>query len=111
MREQGDTAVRRIHIRRDGILKPTNTFVLTFNTPVLPQHTKVGYFRLAVDIYIPNPLRCYLCQSYGHHEDRCTRPKEPDHIKGTSGQCTRPAKCCNCTGAHSANPRDCTTWQ
>ena len=117
MREQGVTAVRRIHIRRDGILKPTNTFVLTFNTPVLPQHTKVGYLRVAVDIYIPNPLRCYRCQSFGHHEDRCTRPKvcvncgEPDHINATSGQCTRPAKCCNCTGAHSANSRDCTTWQ
>ena len=51
MREQGVTAVRRIHIRRDGILKPTNIFVLTFNIPVLPQHKKVGYLREAVDIH------------------------------------------------------------
>ena len=115
MRDQGVTAVRRIHIHRDGILIPTNTFVLTFNTPVLPQHTKIGYLRVAVDIYIPNSLRCYRCQSFGHHEDRCNRPKiclncrELDHINGTSGQCTRLAKCCTCTGAHSANSRDFTT--
>ena len=41
----------------------------------------------------------------------CANCGEPDHINATSGQCTRPAKCCNCTGAHSANSRDCTTWQ
>ena len=36
MGEQGVTDIRRITVRRDGILKPTNTFVLTFNTPILP---------------------------------------------------------------------------
>ena len=32
MAEQGVTGVRRITVRRDGTLKPTNTFVLTFNS-------------------------------------------------------------------------------
>ena len=34
--EQGGTDVRRITVRGDGIIKPTNTFVLTFNSPNLP---------------------------------------------------------------------------
>ena len=40
MGDQGVTDVRRITVRRDGILKPTNTFVLTFNTPILPTIVK-----------------------------------------------------------------------
>ena len=36
MAEQGVTGVRRITVRRDGVLKPTNTFVLTFISPNLP---------------------------------------------------------------------------
>ena len=36
MGEQGVTDVRRINVHRDGALKPTNTFVFTFDSPVLP---------------------------------------------------------------------------
>ena len=28
-----------------------------------------------VEVYVPNPLRCYNCQFFGHHESRCTRKK------------------------------------
>ena len=56
MGEQGVTDVRRITIRRDGIIKPTNTFVLTFNTPILPTVVKIGFIQVKVDVYIPNPL-------------------------------------------------------
>ena len=36
MAEQGDTDVRRINVRHDGVMKPTNTYVFTFNSPILP---------------------------------------------------------------------------
>ena len=36
MVEQGFTDVRRITLRRDGITKLANTYVLTFNSPDLP---------------------------------------------------------------------------
>ena len=36
MKTQGVTAVKRFRVRKDGQLKDTNTFVFTFNTPVLP---------------------------------------------------------------------------
>jgi len=33
-----------------------------------PQHIKAGYIRLPVELYIPNPLRCYKC---GHGSNTC----------------------------------------
>ena len=53
------TDVRRINVHRDGVLKPTNTFVFTFNTPELPTVVKIGFIQAKVDVYVPNPLRCY----------------------------------------------------
>ena len=43
MAVHGVTDVRRITVSRDGIMKPTNKFVLTFNTPILPTVVKVGF--------------------------------------------------------------------
>ena len=70
MKSQGVTAVKRFRVK-DGQLKDTNTFVFTFNTPNLPSTIKIAFLRVNVEVYIPNPLRCFNCQQYGHHEDRC----------------------------------------
>ena len=115
MGEQGVTDVRRITVRRDGILKPTNTFVLTFNTPILPTVVKTGFIQVKVDVYIPNPLRCYNCQVFGHHENKCGRHPvccncaQPEHC--ASGQCDKPAKCVNCSGDHPENSKECPQWE
>ena len=115
MREQGVTDVRRIKIRRDRTLKDTNTFVFTFNTPVLPKQLKVAFLRVSVDAYIPNPLRCYQCQVFGHHENKCKR----EQICANCGQpkqsadeidCKCPAKCINCKEDHPANSKLCQAW-
>ena len=115
MGEQGVTDVRRITVRRDGILKPTNTIVLTFNTPILPTVVKIGFIQVKVDVYIPNPLRCYNCQVFGHHENKCGRHPvccncaQPEHC--ASGQCDKPAKYVNCSGDHPANSKECPQWE
>ena len=72
MGEQGVTDVRRISVFRDGAKKLTNTFVFTFNSPVLPSVVKIGFMQVKVDVYIPNPLRCYQCQVFGHHGNKCS---------------------------------------
>ena len=115
MREQGVTDVRRIKIRRDGTLKDTNSFVFTFNTPVLPKQSKVAFLRVSVDPYIPNPLRCYQCQVFGHHENKCKREQicancgQPKHSADET-DCKRPAKCINCKEDHPANSKQCQAW-
>ena len=53
MLEQGVTDVRRITVRRDGVTKLTNTYVLTFNSPNLLTVVKIGFMQVNVDVYIP----------------------------------------------------------
>ena len=104
--------VRRIKVRRDDALKDTNTFVFTFNTSVLPKQLKVAFLRVSVDPYIPNPLRCYACQVFGHHENKCHREEicancgQPKHSADET-DCKRPAKCFNCNEDHPANSKQC----
>ena len=116
MAEQGVTDVRRIIVRRDGTLKPTNTFVLTFNSPNLPTVVKIGFIQVKVDVYMPNTLRCYNCQVFGHHENKsrshavCCNCGELEHC-GPSGVCDKPAKCVNCSGDQPANSKQCPQWE
>ena len=42
---------------------------MTFITPRIPEKIKVGYSMEKVEQFVPNPLICYRCQKYGHHED------------------------------------------
>ena len=40
---QGVTAAGRLPARRDGILKPTNTWILTFARPTVPLNVIIEY--------------------------------------------------------------------
>ncbi|GBN30019.1 hypothetical protein AVEN_67199-1 [Araneus ventricosus] len=66
LKSQGMTHVRRITIRRDGQLLNTKHLILTFDSAKLPEHIKTECMRLSVRTYIPNPLRCFKSQRFGH---------------------------------------------
>ena len=51
MAEQGVTDVHRITVRRDGVIKLTNTYVLTFNSPNLPTVVKIGFKEEKADCF------------------------------------------------------------
>ena len=109
------TAARRITVFRDGIKRETNTIVLTFNSAILPKSLKVGYLNVGVDLYIPNPLQCYTCYKYGHHELRCNEAgseglyRHCGEVACThdSANCKNSIKCANCGGEHIATSRTC----
>ena len=63
LQSQKVTAVHHIKTKKDGLELPTNTFILTFRSPNPPTHITAAYMRIPVERYIPNPLRCYNCQS------------------------------------------------
>ena len=109
MREQGVINVRRIKVRHDGTLKDTNTFVFTFNTSVLPKQLKAAFLRGSVDPYLPNPLRCYACQLFGHREEICANCGQAKHSADET-DCKRPPKCFNCKEDNPANSRQCQAW-
>ncbi|GBL82167.1 hypothetical protein AVEN_252363-1 [Araneus ventricosus] len=92
---QGVSHVRRISIRRDGQPLNTKHLILTFDSAKLPENIKAGYMRLSVRTYIPNPLRCFKCQRFGHSKTSCrgtltcARCAEDGH---ESTDCTRAEK-------------------
>ncbi|XP_067144071.1 uncharacterized protein [Centruroides vittatus] len=112
--DQGVTAVRRISIRRDGKLIPTKHLILTFGKPTLPSFVTAGYLRCPVRPYVPNPLRCFKCQRFGHSQTSC-RGKSICAQCGTEGhqsaECTNTPCCVNCKDAHPAYSWKCPAWQ
>ncbi|GBM81916.1 hypothetical protein AVEN_4076-1 [Araneus ventricosus] len=114
LNSQGVIHVRRITIRRDGQLLNTKHLILTFDSSKLPENIKAGYMRLSVRTYIPNPLRCFKCQRFGHSKTSCrgtltcARCAEVGH---DSTDCTRTEKCVNCKGEHTSFSRNCFAWK
>ncbi|GFW56329.1 uncharacterized protein TNCV_2088381 [Trichonephila clavipes] len=39
--------------------------------PKLPSNIKAGYLNCKLRPYIPNPLRCFKCQRFGHSQNSC----------------------------------------
>ncbi|KAJ8018006.1 Nucleic-acid-binding protein from mobile element jockey [Holothuria leucospilota] len=87
--------------------------MLTFNTPKLPETLKIGYLQVKVEIYIPNTIRCFNCQTYGHFKTRCNRPAtcgkcgEEGHFGDT---CEGSPRCVNWEGCHPSNSKTCPKW-
>ena len=71
LKEQGVTACKRFKIKNDHRTVETNSLLLTFNTVNVPKSLRIFYRMVPVDIYVPNPLRCFNCQRLGHHENNC----------------------------------------
>jgi hypothetical protein len=111
--DQGVTDVRRINAFRNGVKVPTNTLILTFARSTLPPTIKAGYLAIKMEPYIPNPLKCFKCQRYGHHQTKCTREQVCARC-GTTGHgdttCEENPHCINCSGSHTSYARECPTW-
>ena len=113
---QGVIAYKIFRIKKDNVQVDTNTLFLTFNTTTLPQSIKFFCRTVPVEQFIPNPLCCFNCQKFGHHEDNC---KLTDAVicdrcgesKHTSSICQRPFKCVNCDKEHSARSTECEVWK
>ncbi|XP_055943541.1 uncharacterized protein LOC129974670 [Argiope bruennichi] len=112
--EQKVCAARCIYIKRDGQLIPTQHVVLTFSTTDLPKFIKAGYLRCTVKPYIPNPVRCFKCQKFGHSQQACRGSKicAKCSVSGhDSSECiSDDVKCINCHGDHPAYSRSCPQW-
>ena len=59
---------------------------------------------------MPNPLRCFKCQGYGHGSSKCTHAERCSKCGGnhSSDACTENnPSCVHCSGQHSASDRKC----
>ena len=55
LKSQGVANVKRFTIKKQGNTIKLNTYLITFETPSIPQKLNVGSFRMKVDLYIPHP--------------------------------------------------------
>ena len=63
--EQGVEKVSQFILKKGKEIK-TDTYFVTFSTPRPPDKLRIGYYFVEVKPYIPNPLRCFQCQEFGH---------------------------------------------
>ena len=73
---------------------------------------------MAVDIYVPNLLRCFNCQRFGHHENNC--PVDLGSVCVNCGEggydhhtsaCKNKPKCVNCDKDNVSQSSDCEIWK
>ena len=117
LRPQGVTGCKRFKIKKEGQSVETNTLLLTFDRVNVPKSLKIFYRVVPVDVYVPNPLRCFNCQRFGHHEKNCT--EDPGSVCKNCGadghahqtsQCKNPTKCISCGKDHSPKSNICEVW-
>ena len=107
---------KRITSWRNNQPIKTNTYILTFDKPKILKETKISYTIAQVKPYIPNPLRCYRCQKYGHHVELCwgkttcgkCGQKDPNY---PTNECNNSFKCANCEGDHPGYAKICEKWK
>ena len=104
-------------LKKEGQSVETNTLLLTFDRVNVPKSLKIFYRVVPVDVYVPNPLRCFNCQRFGHHENNCSEDPgsvcencEADGHAHHTSQCKNPTKCINCGKDHSPKSNICEVW-
>ena len=112
--DQGVEKVSRFILRKDDREIKTNTYFVTFATSSPPEKLRIGYYFVEVKPYIPNPLRCFKCQEFGHSKKfckkslRCWKCGKEGH---DGNDCSAENKCCvNCKGDHYSSSKTCPVW-
>ena len=111
LQSQGVTKVERMKRRKDGQLVPSDSYILTINSPNIPPQIKVGFLIRDTKVYIPNPQHCFNCQKYGHNKRFCKNEAKCGQAGHDDHECDNEAKCANCNGDHPAYVRSCPKWK
>ena len=119
--ETGASKVQRIHKLIAGKKIPTAQMIL-FYPDYLPDIVYCGFKRCRVREYIPEPIRCYNCQRFGHkaavcHSKKsiCSKCAGNHEVKEcptiTSETENDTPRCANCDGAHPTSYGGCPAYK
>jgi hypothetical protein len=109
---QGVIQIKQFISKRNGqaVMLKLNTFLITFNFPTILSSIRMGLYNVKVSLYVPNPIRCFKCQRFGHGKGQCNgklkffKCSEEDH---EGFDCNNNPKCSNCSQPHMASSKDC----
>ena len=65
--------LNQVTMKKEGKVIPTNTLFLTFGSPELPKEITVGFLKVKVALFVPNPMRCFNCNKFGHIQANVAR--------------------------------------
>ena len=105
-----------VECRQLGKGEDVQTLLLTFEKQTLPKTVSIGFELCRVREYIPDPMRCFKCQRYGHLSSKCSRAEvcaicgSCDHTSSREDPCKEEPKCVNCGQDHPAFVRKCPVW-
>ena len=113
LKSEGVVEVHRVTVKKEGKVIPTNTLFLTFNRPDIPKEIVVGYLKVKVDLFVPNPLRCFNCNIFGHTSQRCRTAANCQRCGKDKHKekCDGPLICSNCKSPHAVSVKDCPVWK
>ena len=109
----------RVIKKKSGQTIRTNRVILHFNDEI-PKFVHLGWKRYRVSTYVPEPVRCYNCQKFGHKAINCRSKTKCPICSGNHlyNECVamenkeeRRTVCPNCRGEHPAYHKDCIIYQ
>ena len=114
--EIGYQAERIIKKKGANVIKTQQMII--YYQHLMPTFVQYGWRRHRVSTYIPEPVRCFKCQEFGHKAHTCRARKNtcsicsgPHEVKACPVKDTHrsenKATCPNCGGAHPASYRGC----
>ena len=110
--EFGVVGAKRITRKVGDHTENTPTIILTFDRPSCPTRLVFDYVSYPVRKYVPNPLICHRCGTYGHVELKCTGQEVCLTCGKARHDGTCSPKCINChQEGHSCLSRQCSVWQ
>ena len=104
--------------RIDGESKRNSRVRIDFDGPI-PKRVSLGYTSYHVSLFVPQPLRCYKCQRYGHGTGSCRYSarcrvcgEHYDKHHKEYERCTRSKKCIHCKSfEHTTGHSHCPTYK
>jgi hypothetical protein len=62
---------KRFISRETGPEVNLSTFLIIYSTHNIPISIRIGHYNVRVNPYVPNPVRCFKFQKFGHGQSQC----------------------------------------
>ncbi|GFT97633.1 uncharacterized protein TNCV_2024511 [Trichonephila clavipes] len=102
-----------------GVIISEPDLICTPETEILEEFSgqgviQAGYLNCQIRPYIPNPLRCFKCQRFGHSHTACRGQLTCSRcatVGHPSTDCTLEPRCVNCSQSHPSDSKLCSKWK